>query len=114
MTEKTLLALAERIEIKIAHPEEVIFRNEEKKQILILRNGSVGYCTKIQGSVFNETVVDKIAVEKGDSDRLLHLHFFDCEENINYIIKSLKYSVVSMIDVETAIKVMKKTSAFDF
>ena len=64
--------------------------------------------------MFNETTVDKISVEKGETDRLLHLHFFNCEENINYIIKSLKYSVISLIDLKTAIDIMKKTSSYDF
>ena len=47
LTEKTLLALAEQIEVKIAHPEEIVFKGGDPHQFLILRGGKVGYCTKI-------------------------------------------------------------------
>jgi hypothetical protein len=47
----------------IAHPEQVILKKNEWNTIAILKNGSVGFCTKMKDSKFNGIVIDKITVK---------------------------------------------------
>ena len=41
LTEKTLIALSEHIEMKITHPEQIVYKNNHPHKFLILRNGKV-------------------------------------------------------------------------
>lgn len=56
--------MAESIEVKIAHPEQIIFRSEDDPKYLILKEGKVGYCTKLSGSDYSGTLIDKIKINK--------------------------------------------------
>ena len=95
MTKKTLLGFAESIEVKIAHPEEILFRLGDNNKFVILRNGKVGYCTKDQGSDYNKTVIDVLKVKKGNIPKLLYLNFLSKGNDVKFEIKALEYSVIS-------------------
>lgn len=77
----------------VAYPEEIIYTPEKASTLMILHEGKVGYCTKLPGSSFNETIVNEIRVDKKDSPSLLSLDFL-FHRLINYEIKSLKYSII--------------------
>ena len=70
---------------------------EEPPELLILRNGTVAYCTNLAGSDFTNTPIDIVKVKKGMSPKLLHLNFFDLGGDKKMIIKSMKYSIISHI-----------------
>ena len=53
LTESAMLNLAERIEMCITHPDQVISKKDDKASILILKQGCVAFCPKISGSNFN-------------------------------------------------------------
>lgn len=113
LSEKTLLSFAEQIEIKIAHPEEIIFKVGEGKKITVLREGKVGFCTRLPGSQFDRTVIDVMKVKKGQAPKLLSLNFLTHSVDVRFEIKSLKYSMISEMDLEDALKIMKE-SVYDF
>lgn len=113
-TEKTLLNLAESIEVKIAHPEQIIFRPEDDPKYLILKEGKVGYCTKLSGSDYNGTLIDKIKINKKENPMILYLGFLaENARNPKYKIKSLHYSMIYFISLGHLLEIMKN-SATDF
>lgn len=98
--------------MKIAHPEQVIFRSEEIPQLLILKEGKIGYCTRLVGSDFSGTVIDKLKIGSKEKPKLVYLGFLaENERNVKFKIKSLHYSMIYFIGVEEAKQVMKNVSA---
>ncbi len=63
LTEKTLLAMAEVIQMKICHPEEIIKKRGELSGITILKQGKIAFCTKLMGSTWSNISIDKATVE---------------------------------------------------
>ena len=61
--------------MKIAHPEEIILKVDNKPEFIILREGEVGYCTKKNGHAFNGTLVDLLRNTKKDKPIVLDLNF---------------------------------------
>ena len=80
---------------------------------MILRSGKVGYCAKIPESDFNHTVIDEIKVGKKDSPSFLHLNFITGNHDEKYDIKSLGYSMISTLEFDTLMSIIK-SSACDF
>lgn len=50
LSERTMINLAEKLELFFAYPEEIIFNQDRSSNILILRQGKVGFTTKLAGS----------------------------------------------------------------
>lgn len=61
--EKTLFSLAEKIEMKITHPEEVILTQERNFDVFILKNGEIGYISRKSKRKYNKYVFDRIEIE---------------------------------------------------
>ena len=80
---------------------------------MILRSGKVGYCTKMSDSDFHHTVIDQIKVGKKDYPSFLHLNFITGNHDEKYDIKSLGYSMISTLEYEVLIT-MLKTSPRDY
>jgi hypothetical protein len=57
LTQKTLLALSEVIEMRICHPEEIIKKRGWTSGISILSSGKVGLTTNLPGSRFSGTTI---------------------------------------------------------
>lgn len=53
MSSKTLVNLAENIERKISHPEEIIKKKGALGNFTIISNGSIGLCCRKQYSNLN-------------------------------------------------------------
>lgn len=74
-----MLSLAEIIEVKIAHPEEIILKADYPPYFIILREGEVGYITKKNGFEFNGTVVDLLKNSKNSTPIVLDFSFLHQE-----------------------------------
>ena len=44
LSESTLMKLAEKIEMFVAHPDQILMKKNDKPMILILKQGSVAFC----------------------------------------------------------------------
>ena len=88
LTDSTLLQLAEKIEMFIAHPEQVIEKNEGDSRVLILKQGKIAFCSKMRGSNYNKSVVNKIEVKKEGSPALVELDFINPVKTKNYEVHS--------------------------
>ena len=94
LTESTLLEIAEKIEMSITHPEQIIEKNNEQSRILILKQGRVAFCSKMRDSDFNNTVIDAIEVKEGEKPFLLSLEFLKPVKTKNYQLNSKEYSIL--------------------
>ena len=77
---------------------------------MILKNGEVGYSTKIPEGDFNYTVIDTMKISKNDSPRFLHLNFLTGVYDPKYVIKSLGYSMISTIEFEKLLEILKNSA----
>lgn len=62
LVDKTLYHFAEKIEMTISHPEQLLRRIDDEYNLLILREGEIGYTVKARNCAFNEMVIDKVKV----------------------------------------------------
>jgi hypothetical protein len=63
MMEKTLFSLAEIIETKITHPEQLIIGMEPHFDLLILKNGEVGFLARKNNRAYSGLIIDRAAVK---------------------------------------------------
>ena len=59
--------------MSITHPGEVIEKKDDMARVCILKQGSVAFCSKMKGSNFSNSLIDKIEVKKGENPILLSL-----------------------------------------
>lgn len=65
-----------------------------------MKNGKVGYCTKLNDSDFNGTVIDVLKANKDEQPKLLHLLFLNnSKKQVRFNVKSLKYSMIYFMDM---------------
>ena len=107
LTESTLLQLAERIEMSITHPEQIIEKKNDQPRILILKQGSVAFCTRMRDSNFNNTVIDTIEVKEGGQPMLLSFEFINPLKIKNYQLNSKEYSILYTMEEETFKEILK-------
>ena len=88
LTESTLLDLAEKIEMSITHPQQIIEKKNDRPKVLILKQGSVAFCTKMRDSSFNNTIIDTIEVKEKEKPLLLSLEFINPLKIKNYQLSS--------------------------
>ena len=96
----------------VSYPEQIVFNQEKAHNFLILREGKIGYCTKLIGSDFNETIFNEVKIKEGNSPSLLSLDFL-FHKPINYEIKTLKYSLMYQIEF-SVLKEMVQQNTLDF
>jgi len=48
--------------MKICHPEEIIKKRGELSGLIILKQGRIGFCTKLNVSNFSNVSIDKVVV----------------------------------------------------
>ena len=51
--------------MSITHPGEIIEKREDMAKVRVLKQGSVAFCSKMHGSSFNNSIIDKIEVKEG-------------------------------------------------
>ena len=88
--EKTIYNLAEKIEMLMSHPEEIIRNKTDDFNLWILRSGEVGLIYQRPGADCNGDIIDKIVV-KDNEPFILSLNFIT-KKQLPYEIKSLQYS----------------------
>lgn len=59
----------------ISHPEQMLKRIDDDYNLLILREGEIGYSAKRRNCHFNDMVIDKVKVQKNDRPFILGLEF---------------------------------------
>ena len=67
LSEATLMKLAEKLEMFVAHPDQTIMKKNDKPMILILKHGTIVFRPNGEG----KEVIDLIAVKEKDAPRLL-------------------------------------------
>lgn len=73
--EKTLFSLAEKIEMKIAHPNEVILSADRNLDVFILKSGEIGYISRKGNRKFIKNIFDRKRVQENDAPFLLNANF---------------------------------------
>lgn len=91
MMEKTIYNLAEKIEMLMSHPEEIIRNKTEDFNLWIMRSGEVGLVCSRGGSDLNNQIMDKIVMENNAQPFVLSLNFIT-KQQLPYEFKSLEYS----------------------
>ena len=107
LMEKTLFSLAEKIEMKIAHPEEIILNVERNFDVFILKNGEIGYVSRKINRKFNKNVFDRKRILENDAPFLLNANFIT-KNRANYGIKSMVYSVMYCLEYDNLIEILKE------
>ena len=107
-TDWTMLQLAEKIEMTITHPEQIIEKKNDIPGITILKQGNAAFCSKMRGSNHNNSVIDMIEVKDGEKPILLSLNFLNnLNKTKNYELVSKEYSVLYTMDIETLREILK-------
>lgn len=73
LVDKTLYNFAEKIEMTISHPEQILRRIDDEFNLLILREGEIGYTVKRRSCDFNEMVIDKVKIKNNERPFILGL-----------------------------------------
>ena len=95
--------------MSISHPEQLLRKLDDDYNLLILREGEVGFTVKRRGCDFNDRVVDKVKVNARDRPFILGLEFLT-RFRPAYEIKSLEYSVVYSLAYDNLIEVLKESN----
>ena len=93
----------------VTHPEQVIERKNAPSKILILKQGSVAFCSKWRDSNYNNTAINTIKVKEGEKPLLLSLEFINPSKVKHYELSSKSYSVLYMMEDETLETIQGKT-----
>jgi hypothetical protein len=109
MMEKTLISLAEKLEKRITHPEEIILGSEQNLNLLILKNGEVGYISRKGGRSFSNIIIDRLEVSIDKHPFLLHTNFIT-KGKCPYAIKSIVYSVIYSLDYESLVNILRESN----
>ena len=88
LVDKTLYAFAEHIEMSISHPEQTLRRLDDEYNLLILRQGEIGFTSKRRNCNFNDMIIDRVKVTDVKRPFLLGLEFLTRRRPV-YEIKSL-------------------------
>lgn len=108
LMEKTLYSLAEKIEMCIYHPEEIIQPLEDNYHLFILKAGEIGYVSKKNESRHFNRVIDVRKVAQEDNPFLINLHFIT-KRRPNFEVKSLVYSVLYHLEFEKLIAILEES-----
>jgi hypothetical protein len=105
LMEKTLSALAEKIEMCIYHPEEIMQPLEDTYHLLIVKAGEVGLVCRRPDAAYNNRVIDVKKIGPDDKPFLLNLHFIT-KRRQNYEVKSLVYSILYFLEHDRLIDIL--------
>ena len=108
LIDKTLYLFAEKIEMNISHPEQMLRSLDDDYNLLILREGVIGYTTKRRNCFFNDMVIDEVAVLERQRPFILGLEFLTLRRP-NYEIKSLEYSMIYFLSYDGLISTIKES-----
>lgn len=70
-----MFSLAEHLESRISHPQEIIKSIDDDFNLIILKKGEIGYICKKSGCEFNDEIADLIKVKSSDDPFLTSLDF---------------------------------------
>ena len=80
--------------MSVTHPEQIIEKKNAQPKILILKQGSVAFCSRFRDSNYNNSVIDTIEVKEGEKPILLSLEFINPVKIKHYQLNSKEYSVL--------------------
>ena len=90
----------------ISHPEQLLRRVDDEKNLLILREGTIGFTAKRRNCKFNDMTIDRVKVLDNERPFILGLEFLT-RHKPNYEIKSLEYSVIYSLSYDDLISILK-------
>jgi hypothetical protein len=70
-----MYAFAEHIEMSISHPQQTLRRMDAEYNLLILRQGEIGFTAKKRNCSFNDRIIDRVKVTDVKKPFLLGLEF---------------------------------------
>jgi hypothetical protein len=108
LLDRTLYNFAEHLEVRMTHPQETIRHIDDDFNLMILKEGEVGYSCKKHGCGFNDEIVDYIRVRAGESPFLTSLDFISKLRPL-YEIKSLKFSELYQLSYSRFIEVFRES-----
>ncbi len=111
---KTLYNMAEKIEMKVSHPEETIQHLYDDYNLMILKTGKLGFVCKRPNSDMTQFIMDSKAIKETDNPYLLNLDFITRKRS-NYEIKSIEYAIFYFLPYDKFIEVLRETEMdFEF
>lgn len=75
LIDRTLYNFAEKIEMSISHPEQILKKIEDNFNLMILREGSIGYMPKRRNCRSNGMVIDRVKIYDEQKPFILGLEF---------------------------------------
>ena len=114
LSKRSMLNMAELVERKICHPDQIILRKGSPSQFMILQKGVIGLScrTTSSQSSLNGKNIQILKVEEGSKPKLVSLDFIK-NKGIDYDIKSEKYAILYTLNNEK-FKQSLKGYAIDF
>ena len=73
LVEKTLYGIAQRIQMSISHPMQTLRKLDDSYNLLILRQGEIGFVPKRRNCNFNDMLIDRVKVKDMKKPFLLGL-----------------------------------------
>ena len=92
----------------MTHPQETIRHIDDDFNLMILKEGEIGYSCKKHGCGFNDEIVDYIRVRAGETPFLTSLDFISKVRPL-FEIKSLKFSVLYQLSYSRFIEVFRES-----
>ena len=107
LSKKSMLKLAESVERKICHPEEIIQKKGTICEFYILQQGNIAFsCRNGSTSKLNGKKIEFIKISKKEKPKVLSLDFIKNKE-INFDIRSVNYSIVYYLEMGKFIEALK-------
>ena len=105
-----MLKLAESVERKICHPDEIIHKKGTVCEFFILQQGIVAFsCKNGPNSKLNGKKIQFIKVSKKQKPKVLSLDFIKNKE-INFDIRSVNYSIVYFLEMGKFLESLRSCS----
>ena len=98
LSKKSLLTLAEEVNRRICHPEEVIVKKGNITDFCIIQKGCVAFTCRNRSDLDNK-VIELLAVEGESKPKIMSLDFIK-NKPTSYNIKSVNYSIIYYLNRE--------------
>jgi hypothetical protein len=105
---KTLYNLAEGIEMRVSHPEEVIQHVDDDYNLIILKAGQIGYACRKSTFLPRDFIMDAVSLREGEDPRLLNLDFI-LRKRVPHEIRSLQYCIFFFLPYDKFVEIMRLT-----
>ena len=92
--------------MSIVHPQELLRKIDDAFNLLILKEGVVGFTVKKPNCTFNGTVIDKVKVGNHEKPAVLGMEFLT-RVRPHYETKTLEYSAIFSMSNEDLMDLLR-------